>query len=329
MAMKCSSFLNSCENSIHVGATQANGPAHMNALLVLQLLVGTSPDRAAKSFSVAVDFSAVAREVLGDSALHRAHKSLLVRLVEDGFSLADPNLGGDIVVKVRRTSEQNLNILVETSTGIRSHKLRFGEDAGEQEEFQLIQVTLELVRGARDELSVLVPVAPPPGARNRAVGAQLGGAMLWSGSSTGVMANGDAELKLGPLHLTLGLVAHQPLGLPRALHIFEWGALAGARLGTHALAPWLVLEAALGGGFVQERHSFSDANGDEDRGVLHDPLGSGSLGAAVELTRGLRIGLNAGTWWTLHTRTHTSADETLWKGPKLRPFAGLRVEYLP
>jgi hypothetical protein len=116
------------------------------------------------------------------------------------------------------------------------------------------------------------------------------------------MANGDAELRLGPLRLTLGLVAHQPLGLPSELHVFEWGALAGARLGTRALAPWLLLEAALGGGFLQERYSSSDASGTQNRGVLNDPLGSGSLGAALEIGRGVRIGLDAGTWWTLHAR---------------------------
>jgi hypothetical protein len=177
-------------------------------------------------------------------------------LVEDGFSVADPNQGGDMVVRVRRTSEQNLNILVETSTGIRSRKVRFGEGAGEEAEFQLIQAALDLARAARDELSTVAPSLPPSVVRTRATGARVGGAMMWSGSSTGVMANGEGEARLGPLRLTLGLVAHQPLGLPSELHMFEWGALAGARLGTRALAPWLVLEAGLGVGFLQERYQL-------------------------------------------------------------------------
>jgi hypothetical protein len=144
------------------------------------------------------------------------------------------------------------------------------------------------------------------------------------------MVNGDTELRLGPLRLTLGLVAHQPVGLPRQLHIFEWGALAGAGLSTRALAPSLVLQAALGGGFLQERYSYADASGGtQDRGVLNDPLASGGLGAALEIARGLRLGLEAGAWWTLHERTHYTADGTLWKGPKVRPFVGLCVEYLP
>jgi hypothetical protein len=283
----------------------------------------------ARSFTVTVDFSAVDRELLGDSALNTAYKGLLVRLVEDGFSVADPNQGGDIVVRVRRTSEQNLNILVETSTGIRSHKVRFGEGAGEEAEFQLIHAALDLARGARDELSTVAPSLPRPAVRARAMGARVGSAMMWSGSSTGVMANGDAELRLGPVCLAAGLVAHRPLGLPNELHVFEWGALAGARLGTRALAPWLALEASLSGGYLQERYSYSDASGAQDSGVLHDPLASGSLGAAVELGRGVRIGLDAGTWWTLHARTHDAADRAAWKGPKLRPFAGLRLEYPP
>ena len=300
----------------------------MIALLLLELLVGASPERAAKAFTVAVDLAAVHREVLGDSALNTAYKSLLQRLVEDGFSIADPNQGGDIVVRVRRTSEQNLNILVETSAGLRSHKVRFGEDAGEQAEFQLVHSTLELVRGARDDLSVPVLAVPPSAMKTRAVGAQLGGAMLWSGSSLGAMVHGDAELTLGIVHLTLGLVAHQPLGLPGELHIFEWGALAGARLSTHALAPWLVLDAGLGAGFLQERYSGSDAGGADDRGALHDPLATGGLGIALEVARGLRIGLEGGTWLMLHARTHETASGALWKGPQVRPFAGLRVEYL-
>jgi hypothetical protein len=295
----------------------------------LGLLVGASSDGVARSFTVTVDFTAVDREVLGDSALHTAYKSLLVRLVEDGFSLADPSQGGDIVVRVRRTSEQNLNLLVETSAGIRSRKIRFGEGAGEEAEFQLIHAGLDLARAARDELSTVAPSLPPSVVRTRATGARVGGAMMWSGSSTGVMANGEGEARLGPLRLTLGLVAHQPLGLPSELHMFEWGALAGARFGTRALAPWLVLEAGVGVGFLQERYSTSDASGVKDSGVLNDPLASGSLGAAVELGAGMRIGLDAGTWWTLHARTHDSADKTLWKGPKLRPFVGLRLEYLP
>jgi len=299
------------------------------AWLVLGLLVGASSSGWARSFTVTVDFSAVDREVLGDSALNTAYKSLLVRLVEDGFSVSDPNQGGDIVVRVRRTSEQNLNILVETSAGIRSRKVRFGEGAGEEAEFQLIHAALDLARGARDELSTVVAPLPPPVVKTRATGARVGGAMMWSGSSRGIMANGDAELRLGPVCLSAGLVAHQPLGLPRELHVFEWGALAGVRLGTRALAPWLVLEAGLGVGFLQERYSYSDASGAQDSGVLNDPLASGSLGAAVELGRGVRVGLDAGTWWTLHARTHDTADGILWKGPKLRPFVGLRLEYLP
>jgi hypothetical protein len=295
----------------------------------LGLLVGASSNGVARSFTVTVDFSAVDREVLGDSALNTAYKSLLVRLVEDGFSVADPNQGGDIVVRVRRTSGQNLNILVETSAGVRSRKVRFGEGAGEEAEFQLIHAALDLARGAGDELSSVVPSIPPPVVKTRATGARVGGAMMWSGSSVGIMANGDAELRLGPVCLAAGLVAHQPLGLPSELHLFEWGALAGARLGTRALAPWLVLEAGLGVGFLQERYRYSDASGAQDSGVLNDPLASGSLGAAVELSRGVRVGLDAGTWWTLHARTHDTADRTLWKGPKLRPFVGLRLEYLP
>jgi hypothetical protein len=267
--------------------------------------------------------------MLSDSALNTAYKSLLVRLAEDGLRVADPNQASDIVVRVRRTSEQNLNILVETSAGTKSRKVRFGEGAGEQGEFQLIQAAVELVRRARDELAAVAPLALAPVEKTRAVGARLGGALMWSGSSAGVMANGDAEARLGPLRLTLGLVAHQPFGLPSDLHIFEWGALAGARLGTRALAPWLVLEAGLGGGFVQERYSTSDASGAQDRGALNDPLATGSLGAALELGRGVRFGLDAGAWWTLHARTHTTADGTLWKGAKVRPFVGVCVEYLP
>ena len=297
--------------------------------LVLGLLVGGAPEGVAKSLTVTVDFSAVDREMRSDSALNAAYKSLLVRLVEDGLRVADPNQVGDIVVRVRRTSEQNLNVLVESSAGTKSRKVRFGDESGEQAEFQLIQAAVELVRGARDELAAATPLALPPDERPRAVGARLGGAVMRSGASTGVMANGDAEARLGPLRLTLGLVAHQPFGLPSDLHIFEWGALAGARLGTHALAPWLVLEAGLGGGFVQERYKTSDASGAQDRGVLHDPLVTGSLGAALELGRGVRIGLDAGAWWTLHARTHTTADGTLWKGAKVRPFVGVCVEYLP
>ena len=303
----------------------------MIAWLVLELLLGTSPDRTVKALNVSVDFSAVYREVLADTALHRAHKNLLVRLVEDGFTLADPSQVGDIVVTVRRTSEQNLNIIVESAAGTRSRKLRFGEDAGEQTEFQLGEVIIELARGARDDLSTLSPSLPPPAAKTRAVGAQLGGAILWSGSSAGVMANGDAEVKLGALQLTLGLVGHQPLGLPSDLHIFEWGALAGARLGTRALAPWLALQVALGAGYLQQRYSGSDASGAETRsarGAVNELLATGSLGAALELARGLSLGLHAGTWLTPHGQTYLAAGEEVWKAPRLRPFAGVRLEYL-
>jgi hypothetical protein len=300
----------------------------MMALLVLELLVGTSPDRSVKAPNVTVDFSAVDREVLGDSALHAAYKGLLVRLVEDGFAIAEPNQVGDIVVTVRRTSEQNLNLVVESSAGTRSRKIRFGEDAGEQAEFQLIQATIELVRAAHDGLSASYVPAPPPMENPRAVGAQLGGAILWSGSSAGVMANGDAEVRLGVVRLTAGLVGHEPLGLASDLRIFEWGALAGARMGTRALAPWLALEVALAAGYLQERYSYTDATGAEARGALHDPLASGSLGAALEIARGLCIGLDAGTWLTPHAHNHLTATGTSWKAPRVRPFAGLRLEYL-
>jgi hypothetical protein len=300
----------------------------MIALLVLELLVGTPADGAGKALGVTVDFGAVDREMLGDSALNRAYKRLLQRLAEDGFSVTDPAQRGDIAVRVRRTSEQNLNVVVESSTGIRSRKVRFGEDAGEQAEFQLIQATIELARGARDDLSALAPAVPPPAEKTRAVGAQLGGAMLWSGSSAGFMANADAELRLGALQLTLGMVGHEPLSLPSDLRIFEWGALAGARMGTRALAPWLVMEAALGGGYLQERYDYSDTNGAQARGAVHEPLATGSLGAALEIARGLCVGIDAGAWLTPHAHAYVAADGTLWKAPRLRPFAGLRLEYL-
>jgi len=298
------------------------------ALLVLELLLGTSPDRAVKASKVTVDFSAVDREMLlGDSALRAAHNSLLVRLVEDGFAIADSGQVGDIAVTVRRTSDQNLNLLVETSAGVRSRKIRFGEDAGEQAEFQLIQVTIELVRAARDDLSASAPALPPQAVKPRGVGAQLGGAILWSGSSAGVMANADAELTLGAVQLTLGLVGHQPLGLPSDLRIFEWGALAGARMETRAFAPWLALEVALGGGYLQERYSESDTSGAETRGVLHDPVATASLGAALEVARGLFVGLDGGAWLIPRAREHITASGTAWKAPHLRPFAGVRLEY--
>jgi len=299
----------------------------MIALLVLELLVATSSDGAAKTFTVNVDFSAVDREVLGDTVLRTAYKSVLSRLVEDGFSVLDPTLSGDIVVRVRRTSEQNLNILVETPAGIRSHKVRFGEGAGEEEVFQLIHTTVDLVRGARDELSASAPAAPPA-AHSRAVGAELGGATLWSGSSAGAMANGDAELRLGAVRLTLGLVAHQPMGLPSELHIFEWGALAGAGVSTHALAPWLVVQVALSGGYLQQRYSGNDASGAETRGAVSELLATGSLGAALEVARGLSLGLHAGTWLTPHGQTYLTASGAQWKAPRLRPFAGVYLEYL-
>jgi hypothetical protein len=300
----------------------------MIALLVLELLLGTSPDRAAKAPNVTVDFSAVDRELLGDTALHVAYKSLLARLVDDGFVMTEPNQAGAIVVTVRRTSEQNLSLQVESAAGIRSRKLRFGESAGEQEEFQLVQATIELVRGARDDLSAMAPSPPAFSASTRAVGAELGGAMMWSGSSTGVMENLDAAVRLGPLRLTVGLVGHEPLGLPSDLHIFEWGALAGARLGTHALAPWLALQMALGGGFLQERYSGSDVGGVESRGAVNEALGTGSLGVALEIATGLCLGLDAGAWLTPHGHTYLTASGAQWKAPRLRPFAGLRLEYL-
>ena len=233
------------------------------------------------------------------------------------------------MVKVRRTSEQNLNVLVDTLAGSQSRKVRFGQGAGDQAEFQLVFAALDLARSARDVLAAAVPVAPKPGGRARAIGAQVGGAMMWSGSSIGVMANGDAESRLGPLRLTLGLVAHQPLGLPSGLSIFEWGALAGARLGSHVLAPWLILEVALGGGVLQERYRGSDAAGADERGASLDPLATCSLGAALEIGGAFRLGLNGGAWWTPHVRAHDGADGTTWKGQKLRPFLGLRAEYLP
>ena len=222
------------------------------ALLVLELLVGTSPDRSVKAPNVTVDFSAVDREVLGDSALHAAYKGLLVRLVEDGFAIAEPNQVGDIVVTVRRTSEQNLNLVVESSAGTRSRKIRFGEDAGEQAEFQLIQATIELVHGARDVLSAAPISAPPPMENPRAVGAQLGGAILWSGSAAGVMANGDAEVRVGVVRLTAGLVGHEPLGLASDLRIFEWGGPGGCAPG-YACACALVGVGSGAGGRLSAR----------------------------------------------------------------------------
>jgi hypothetical protein len=300
----------------------------MTAWFVLGLLVAAPSAGAGHAPTVTVDFSAVDREALSDSALSTAYKNLLLRLAEDGFSVVEPSQGGDIAVRVGRTSEQHLNIVVETSLGAQSRKVRFGEDAGEQEQFQLIYTTLDLVRKAHDELSARPPSLPLPAADSRATGAQLGSAILWSGTSAGLMANVDGEIRLGSLHLTLGLVVHQPLGLPSELHIFEWGALAGLRAGTRALAPWLVLEAALGAGFLQERYRYSDPGVGQD-GVLEDGLATGSLGAALEITRGLRFGFTGGTWLTLHQRSHATANGTPWKGPRIRPFVGARVEYLP
>ena len=302
----------------------------MIAWIVVAMAVSVLPEGSAKVATVSVDFTAVQREmVAGDSALGRAYKTLLGRLAEDGFSVVGPDRTGDIVVKVRRTSEQNLNVLADTSVGSQSRKVHFGEGAGDQAEFQLVYAALDLARGARDALAAAAPALSKPVGRSRAIGAQVGGAMMWSGSSAGFMANVDAESRLGPLRLTVGLVAHQPVALPSGLHIFEWGALAGARLGTHALVPWLLLEAALGGGVSQQRYRASDASGADDRGASLDLLAMGSLGAAVEIVGGFRLGLSGGTWLTPHAHAHDGADGTTWKGPKARPFVGLRAEYLP
>ena len=300
----------------------------MLTFLVLGLLVGASPTGTAQTLTITVDFTAVTREALGDSAINTAYKSLLLRLVEEGLSVVDPAQSGDIAVRVTRANPGNLHVYVETAKGKRERKVRFGEDAGEEAEFQLIHATLDFVHSAREELLAPTPPVPPPAEKPRAVGAQVGGAILWSGTSAGVMASGDAVVRLGPLHLTLGLVAHQPLQLPSELHLFEWGVLAGARIGTRALAPWLALEAALGGGFLQERYRWSDAAGNSDQGALFDAFGTGSLGATLLIGQGLGVGVGGGTWLTLHERTQRSADAMLWRGPHLRPFAGLHLQYL-
>ncbi len=300
----------------------------MTALLVLELLLGTSLDKAIKAPNVTVDFSAVDRELLGETALHAAYKNLLARLAEDGFAMTEPNQTGAIVVTISRTSDQNLKLLVESAAGARSRKIHFGENAGEQEEFQLVQATIELVRGARDDLSAMVLPPTQSSASPHAVGAELAGAMLWSGASTGVMANVGADVRLGPVQLTLGLVGHEPLGLPSDLRIFEWGALAGARLGTRAFAPWLALQVALDGGFLQERYDYTDAAGAKSRGVVNEPIGTGSLGAALDVAKGLSIGLALGAWVTPHAHAYLAASGTQWKAPRLRPFAGVRLEYL-
>jgi hypothetical protein len=300
----------------------------MRALLLLGLLVGASPTGTAAAHTVTVDFTAIDHETLGDSAINTAYKSLLVRLVEEGLSVVDPAQGGDIVVRVTRADPRNLHVFVETAKGKRERKVRFGEDAGEQVEFLLVHVILDLVRGAHAELLAPAPVALPPAEKTRAAGAQVGSAILWSGTSAGAMANGDAVVRLGPVRLALGLVVHQPLQLPSGLHLYEWGALAGARAGTHALAPWLALQAALAGGFLQERYRYSDGAGNSDRGTLLDPLGMGCLGVTLLVGHGLGIGVDGGTWLTLHERTHRSAGGLLWRGPQVRPFVGLRVEYL-
>jgi hypothetical protein len=300
----------------------------MLTLLVLGLLVGASPTGAAAAHTVTVDFTAIDHETLGDSAINRAYKSLLVRLVEEGLSVADPAQGGDIMVRVTRADPRNLHVFVETAKGKQERKVRFGEDAAEQAEFLLMHATLDLVRSAHAELLAPAPGLPPPASRSRAAGVQVGGAMLWSGTSAGAMASGDAVLNLGPVRLALGLVAHQPLQLPSGLHLYEWGALAGARVGTHALAPWLFLEAALAGGFLQERYRYSDAAGNSDAGALLDPLGMGCLGATLLLGHGFGIGLDGGMWLTLHQRTLRSTEGILWRGPQVRPLVGLRLEYL-
>ena len=331
-------------------------------VLALALGAATARDRTPFAATVTVNISTVNRATMGDEALGAVYKSLLLHLIGEGYSVADPERGGEIAVTVSPAEDKGrLRLVVVTSAGRSERVVPIGDISDEDSQLRIIHETVELVRLAREALErqraaaaasltptvaqrdaqeqrtrapaprPTVTVAPRevPGQKpNRpAWGARASTGLLWSAGSPGALADLDAMLAARTWDITLGFFAHAPLDLPRELHLYEWGSMAGAGL-RYEFSPRLALKTEVTGGFVEQAYHYSDAAGMSDRGSLWDALASLRADASLRLTPEWHLGLAAGTWLTLHDREHITGERTLWHGPHLRPFVGLGVEFL-
>lgn len=100
-------------------------------------------------FTVTVDVSAVDSATMGDEVINAAYKSLLLRLIGEGYTVADPDRGGDIMVRIQPSEKRsNLKVVVQASTATAERNVAIGDAAGEEAQLRLIHETLDLVRQA-------------------------------------------------------------------------------------------------------------------------------------------------------------------------------------
>jgi hypothetical protein len=311
----------------------------MVALVAFVLALAGSNLDGERPFTVTVDVSQVDRATMGDEAINASYKSLLLRLIGEGFQVAER--GGDIAVEVLpAASAETLRIVVRSAAAKAERDIPVASTTGEEAQLRLVHEAVDLVREARDALTAAraatpvraapppIPSTVPPAHPAPALGARAGAAIAWSGSSPGLLADLGAELSFGRWSATLGFFAHQPLDLPGPLSLSEGGALVGLA-GEQMLTRRLSLNANLSGGILGQRYRYSDTAAASDSGLLWDPVGALRIGADVCLSRRWRLGLFAGALLTLHDREHVTAAGSLWHGSRLRPFVGLGAKGFP
>jgi hypothetical protein len=317
----------------------------MFALFVVALTSWAPSPQDQGALRVTVDLSAIDRATMADENINAAYKGLVLRLIGEGYSVAEPDRGGDIMIEVLPSDEPaKLRIVVSTAAGQEAERVvPISLSADEEAQFRFIHEAVDLVRHAREVLAQArgappeppMPLAPPTAAEQvrqapaaAAVAARAGSAAMWSGRSLGILATLDGTLIRGRWQVGLGGFLHEPLDLPRALHLFEWGGwlTVGVR---RSLAGCFSAQADLSAGFVDQVYRYADTNTASDRGSLWDPLAQARAGMGCSVSPRWRFHLGAGTLLTLHERSHVTPTQRLWHGPQVRPFVGIGVEFLP
>lgn len=271
---------------------------------------------------------AVDRGTLDDAAVNAAYKSLLVRLVSDGFAFVDLAGGADLIVRLRDAGPKSVFVVVDSQVGSLRAAVALDPTASEPEQLGLVQTALALARTARDDL-MRAKREPPPVDETALwrLGAIADGLVLSSGGGAGAMLDAYGTFGKTPLTFVLGVAGHRPLGLPGELRLIEWAGVFGLRLGGTLLAPWFSTDAGLDAGLCQQRAAYADATGVTGQTALFDLCAMARWRVAVAFVAGWRIGATAGTWLTLHERRYLTTSRPLWTAGKARPFFGLGAQY--
>lgn len=296
------------------------------ALLVALPVASRGADPGRPLPTVAIDVSALDRPIFEHLESAGIYQGVVLRLVNEKVAIVSPRERADLVLRfLPGARDGELRIVAGDGALSRERVLALGRPARLDEDavqLEVIHAAVEVVRQLQSSMAAR-PRPAEPVQRSRA---ELTSGVLGTGGSSGLLGRLAVARRAAPVELGAALAVHQPLGLPSALSVTEWGAFAGVGTGERPLGTRVRWAAGLDAGVWQHRWRYAAA-GSSDSGARLDLAALLHVGAGWRLSPRWRAGGTLGTLWTSRGHAHRDAAGTLWQTSAVRPLAGLTLAF--